>query len=108
MMPNRQPPCTCTGLFSLITKDCELVFVFRSGNDKQIRLRGHQLPLSNGFREIHARALNKVRFIYVAQGNKMFILVSTKTPGSLERHEYLVKRAIYALADEYDWEVYYD
>lgn len=105
-MPNN-PSCACTGLFSLIIQDCELVFIFRSGNERQIKLQGHQRPLSNHFRYIHNLVLNKVRFIYAMHDDKLFILVSPKTNGSLVRHEYLTKRAIYALSDEYGWEVEY-
>lgn len=103
-MPSRQQPVSCTGLFSLITSDHELVFIFRHGDIKRISLKAHQRLLSNSYREAHARVLNKVRFIYTTYDSKLLLLVSSRTSGSLERQEYLVQRAICALVDDYHWE----
>lgn len=79
--------------------------LFRSGKNKEIVLTTHQLPMKNSFLEKHKRALYDVRLISHQENGIYYTLVSVKTQGQLERQEYLVKRAILDLKENYGWVV---
>ena len=104
-MPNEEPNYCPQNLQSLLTTNAKLVFVFRTGRYKQVSLQAHQLPLKNSFLATHARALRTVRFIWHRQDGEYYLLVSAFYHGSLERQEYMVKRAILDLSERYGWEV---
>lgn len=104
-MANEEVNYCSQNLQSLLTTDVNLNFVFRTGRYKQVSFKGHQLPLKNSFLATHDRALRSVRFIWHHQDGEYYLLVSAYYHGSLERQEYMVKRAILDLSERYGWEV---
>ena len=103
MQDNDEP--TFRTLEELLIKPGELRFVFRTGMFKQFTLQAHQFPMKNTYCELHKTALHRIPLIYLKDGDTYFIMVSARNEGQVQRKEYMVKRAILDLQEQYGWEV---
>lgn len=92
-------------LYSLLTAPGEVKFFFKTGMAKALQLKTHQLPMKETYLARHRPALHDVRFIYYKSDGVTYLTVSARTQNQLERHEYMVKRAILDLKERYGWEV---
>lgn len=92
-----------TSLLHLLQQDKELNFLFRTGYIKQFRLQGHQLPLKASFTEKHKRTLQDIPMLFLIDGDKIHCMVAPVISTSMERKEYLIKRALDDLCEIYEW-----
>lgn len=92
-------------LFQILATEGENHFIFRTGLYQRLIVKGHQKPLCNSYIKKHDKALHNIVILSTTKDGVNYHLVSAKTVHQKERHEYLVKRAILDLFDEYGWEV---
>lgn len=92
-------------LRDVITRTDYITFVFQTGLCKRISLHTHQLPLAATYEATHHNALHNVRLQFHYESEKKIVVVWARTEAQLERHEYLIKRALLDLKERYRWEV---
>lgn len=94
--------CIAT-LEELLMKEKKLHFIFRTGYIKQYHLKGHCFPLKNSFRETHKTALTGIEFLYLIDGETIHCMLRIRYTVNIERKEYMVKRALESLTNDYGW-----
>lgn len=88
----------------LCTSDT-VFFIFRTGLHKHFMFNTKQYPLSNQYIELHKTALTKIPLLVHHDGTEYFVMVSAKNDNQVQRKEYIIKRAILDLKEQYGWEV---
>lgn len=92
-----------TSLARLLSQDKILNFLFRTGYIKQFVLQGHQYPMKTSFTEKHNKTLHGIKMLFLEDGNKIHCMVAPVFSSTMERKEYLVKRALDDLCEIYEW-----
>ena len=103
-MPDYEEPEHFT-LYQILSAPGSAYFIFRTGMFKHFSLETHQFPIQNSFREIHKTALHRIPLLIHHDGETYFIMVSTNHQGQVQRSEYLIKRTLLDLQEQYGWEV---
>ena len=92
-------------LYPIITTPGHVNFIFRTGMFKHFSFETHQFPLKASYIEIHKTALHRIPLLVHSEGGEYFIMVSANKEGQVQRKEYMVKRAILDLKEQFGWEV---
>ena len=92
-----------TRLLDLLNMEKKLCFVFRTGFCKEWKTTGHQYPLTQDFLKKHKVALNSIDMIYTVEDGIIYAMVRIRYVLSIERAEYMIKRALLDLSECYGW-----
>lgn len=92
-------------LYNLLIVKGKINIIFRTGMFKHFVLESHQFPLKQSYIELHKTALRRIPLLLHHDGSEYFILVSANHQGQVQRREYMIKRAILDLKEQYGWEV---
>lgn len=92
-------------LQNLLVVPSKITAVFRTGMVRQITFKTNQFPLSPDYKEIHKTALTRIPLLLHPDTDQCFIMVSVNQDSQVVRREYMVKRAIIDLKEQYNWEV---
>lgn len=92
-------------LSNLLSCSNEINLIFRTGMYRHIVLKGHQFPLKSIYTETHKTALRRIPLLLHYDGSSYYIMVSANHDGQIQRREYMIKRAILDLQEQYGWEV---
>ena len=92
-----------TTLIDLLQRERKLCFIFRTGFCKEWKTTGHQYPLQPDFLKKHKVALNSIDMIYTVEDGTIYAMVRIRYVLSIERAEYMIKRALLDLSECYGW-----